>query len=288
MESERLFDKTNLLYQKAMKGRVIEPTDIRKYRGSINLSRKGVYNVNIQSKKFPKPLTKSFKTYAEAFDFVKATSKKHNLPVRNRITDHGIYMKVETTKGRKMIFDRRNIEFVQRHNIYTSGGGKHLFYAHTQLPSDDPEKPGSVDVTIHNLLMGHKPDIKGLTVDHANRNTEDNRMHNMRLVNRTIQSTNQNMRSDNKTGHVGVYYSSGRYQDYTAGYKDNGVFYRKSFSIAKYGHDRAKQMAIDYRKYMISTIPAYVEAFRTDTQTTMDDEDVYQVSDDLEYDYRSL
>lgn len=287
MDKEAAFDKVQSLYEAANKKCFIEPTNIKKYRGSINASKHGCFNVNITHKKLDKTITGSFKNYADAFAFVKATTKKYNLPVRNRIRDHGIYMKVEMTKGRKMIFDHRNLQFVQQHNIHAvknlSSGD---FYACTQAPD---ENMVIVNKQIHNLIKDHtRADIAtGITIDHANRNTEDNREFNLRQATRSVQNINRDHRKDNKTGYKGVFYYNDKRRNYYEAYsKEHGEQQRKCFSIKKYGHDQAKQMAIDCRKQFELTGASYIEAYQTDVKGVhMAEDAVYDISDDLEYDF---
>jgi len=285
-DKEALFDEVQALYEAANKKCFIEPTDIKKYMGNIYLSKNGVFNVNVTHKKLEKTITARFKTYAEAFEFVVSINKKYKLPIKNRIRDHGPYMKVILTQGRKMIFDHRNLKLVQRHNIYAKdfckGGGS--FYACTTMSSKDRK--------IHNLLMNNTPtDIaNGTTIDHINRNTEDNREFNLRPVTRNIQTINRDFRSDNKTGYKGVFYGhTGNTYYYGAYYKENGKLYRKCFAVKKYGHDQAKRMAIECRKQFEAMSTPYKEANRTNIiGIDMDEDDVYNTIDDLEYDFSSI
>lgn len=91
-DKEALFNEVQSLYEAANKKCFIEPTNINKYIGSIYLSKNGVFNVNVTHKKLEKTITGRFKTYADAFAFVREITKKYNLPVKNRIRDHGPYM----------------------------------------------------------------------------------------------------------------------------------------------------------------------------------------------------
>lgn len=56
----------------------------------------------------------------------------------------------------------------------------------------------------------NKADPKNAIVDHINRNPCDNRPENLRLVNPVQSSINCGIRSDNKSGHSGVWYDKSR------------------------------------------------------------------------------
>ncbi len=77
MDKEAEFDRVNTLYNNVMRGRTIEPTEIRKYIGSIVATKHGTFVANVRHKKKLSNLVhKTFKTYQEAFSFVKETNKK--------------------------------------------------------------------------------------------------------------------------------------------------------------------------------------------------------------------
>lgn len=285
MDKEALFDEVNLLYKKAEERRNIEPTHIKKYTGSILPNRYGSFAVDIKHReKLGRRIKGQFATYAEAFAFVKDINRQYKLPVRNRIRDYGIYMKVEMTNDRKMIFDHRNLKFVQEHSIFSQlerRGGS--FYAVTKVRN-------SKDVLkckkVHNLLKGYTPTRK-ITADHINRNSEDNREFNLRFVSRAVQTINQGIRRDNKTGITGVSYHK-QHHCYDAFYSVDGKLRTKSFGVSTYGHAQAKQLAIEYRQKKIATIDAYIEAGPIQTVgIDMNENDVYDVSDDLEYRYET-
>lgn len=290
-DKEALFDEVQALYETANKKCFIEPTNIKKYTGSIAASAKGRFTVNIRHKKIDKPIIAKFNNYADAFSFIKATNTEYGLPIRNKIRDHGIYMKVAMTKNRKMIFDHRNLHVVQQHTIHAlKNSSTGDFYACTQALNEDSES--LVTTMVHNLIAHHtRADIiTGITIDHVNRNTEDNREFNLRPVTRNIQTINRDFRSDNKTGYKGVFYShTANTHYYEAYYKENGKQYRKCFAIKKYGHDHAKQMAIDCRKQFEAMSTPYKEANRTNIiGIDMDETDMYDTTDDVEYDFESI
>lgn len=64
----------------------------------------------------------------------------------------------------------------------------------------------------------HGPVPKGMEIDHKNRIKTDNRLCNLRLVNRSGNSINKGRRSDNSSGIPGVYFRerTGNYEVYGA------------------------------------------------------------------------
>lgn len=179
------------------------------------------------------------------------------------------------TKGRKMIFDHRNLELVQQHPIYAKdfckGGGS--FYACTTMSSKERKK----ERKIHNLLMNHATEdiSNGITVDHANHNTEDNR----------------DIHNDNKTGYKGVFYSrTGHSYYYEAFYKENGKQHRKCFAVKKnMAMIKQNKWQSSGEKQCEAMSTPYKEANRTNIiGIDMNEADVYDTSDDVKYDFESI
>ena len=285
MDKEAMFDEVNLLYKKVMKSRTIEPTHLKKYNGCIYVEKNGNFKAIIKHQLLKrKPIIKTFRNYADAFAFIKNLNRQYKLPVKNMITDHGFYMTVATTQGRKMIFDRKNLNIVQQHNIASDRLGHNGdFYPCTKIPNENGK---FVRVLVHNLITCHIPGE--ITIDHVNRNTEDTREANLRCASRSVQAINQNMRNTNKTGVTGVYYSK-RTNTFIARWCENGKPVNHNFPVRKYGYDNAKQMAIAYRREIEKRVPAYIEARLTGTRgINMDEYDVYPSSGDLQYDYDAL
>lgn len=76
---------------------------------------------------------------------------------------------------------------------------------------------------LHRFLLGLGPSTRGgdrFVVDHITGDRSDNRMSNLRLVTYAQNSQNAGMRSDNTSGHKGVYRSAGRW---TAQIQANGA-----------------------------------------------------------------
>lgn len=70
-------------------------------------------------------------------------------------------------------------------------------------------KIGDKLTSLHRWIMNAK---NGELVDHINRDTLDNRKHNLRLTNKSVNAINSKIRSDNTSGHTGVYWSKQKHK----------------------------------------------------------------------------
>ena len=102
---------------------------------------------------------------------------------------------------------------------------------HFENPLEWYATPNGPSVTLKegiprkNILM-HRYIVEaplGSVVDHINNNKLDNRRENLRIVNHHINSRNRSKRKDNKTGYIGIFWSSRR-QKYVAGITNNYRF----------------------------------------------------------------
>lgn len=88
-------------------------------------------------------------------------------------------------------------------------------------------------------------------IDHINRNPLDNRKENLRIVSRSINSTNAKERKESKSRIRGVYRREARpgiaKASWICEWSIEGKRHSKSFSVDKYGEDEAFRLAIDFR-----------------------------------------
>ena len=97
-------------------------------------------------------------------------------------------------------------------------------------------------------------------IDHINNNTGDNRLENLRVVERTVNLRNKGMYLNNKTGATGVCLNNktnqwGTIQYWVARWYDiNGVLRGKHFRLDRLGSDEAFRLACEYRTAMIQQL----------------------------------
>lgn len=98
--------------------------------------------------------------------------------------------------------------------------------------------------SLHRLIMNPKPNE---IVDHINKNGLDNRKQNLRNVPVYINNRNMNLRKDNKSNIIGVFYYEKTNAWRAKWYDENHKMQQKHFSCKKYGYEKAKNLAIETR-----------------------------------------
>jgi len=89
---------------------VITPITERHYEGCIIHTKSNTYMVRIRTRN----ITKTFKTYCEAFIFLKDTNIENNYIIKNIIYKYENYSEVELTKNKKMIINNEDINKIQQ------------------------------------------------------------------------------------------------------------------------------------------------------------------------------
>lgn len=168
-------------------------------------------------------------------------------------------------RGLKNILDYKDGMLYWKINRY-SGMNNSVINALTGEPVHCWEdKDGYKQFKIHNLKYKrlhravwewHNGEIQeGMQIDHLDRDKSNNRIENLRLVSHTVNGRNVSLSSRNNTGYMGVRYRDRGNGSFIAFWNDDvGKLKDKSFSVKKYGYDKAKQLAIEYREKMIEEL----------------------------------
>lgn len=114
---------------------------------------------------------------------------------------------------------------------------------------NEEDKRYSSKVFLHSIVKGNKYD-EGYLVDHKDRNKLNNRKKNLRYV--TIYGNNKNKSKDkrNTSGRTGVRYEkdkSGKIVCAVGEYYVKGKRKKRTFSITKYGKQKAYELAESFR-----------------------------------------
>lgn len=107
---------------------------------------------------------------------------------------------------------------------------------------------------IWRLFNGEIPD--DLVIDHIDRNPSNNKISNLRLVTELVNNRNRNKSESNKSGTTGVHIIHTNFGGaWRAAYTLlDGSRVIKSFSVAKYGYDKAREMAEKVREEGITQL----------------------------------
>lgn len=93
---------------------------------------------------------------------------------------------------------------------------------------------------------------EGMCIDHIDGNVSNNTIGNLRCVSQAENSRNQRKRDRNSTGVTGVSFEDFKYPRFRALVNMlDGSQRKKSFSVNKYGYDKAFRLACDWREKMI-------------------------------------
>ena len=119
------------------------------------------------------------------------------------------------------------------------------------------------------VMVLHGFDVTGMFVDHIDGDNHNNKIDNLRLVTVAGNQRNRKPNGRNKLGINGVRRisipngSNTKINDYfESGYYDtNGKYFRKKFSINKYGESLAKELALKFRLDAIRDINLDLDSF---------------------------
>lgn len=110
------------------------------------------------------------------------------------------YRLIKLTRGQFAKVDAEDFEELSRHRWLALRNSQDYYAARTVILANSERR----QVRMHRLIMGldfGNP----LQVDHINHDTLDNRRSNLRIVTISQQCMNRRLRSDNKSGHKGLW-----------------------------------------------------------------------------------
>ena len=213
---------------------IIYPVTERHYEGCITKSSSNTYQVRIRTRN----LFKTFKTYEDAFEYLKQTNIENNYIIKNIIYKYDDYSEVELTKNKKMIIDNDDINKIQ--NILCFVDERYnTSYARYRLQNEG----GRVAKFIHNYIKDYTPANK-ITIDHINGNGLDNRKSNLRLATQSLQVRNQ-VRKLGKSRIKNIELNI--YNTYNVSFAYNKKRYRTIFKTL----EEAKEWLINKKKEII-------------------------------------
>jgi len=173
----------------------------------------------------------------EADQWLFEMSNEHGL-TRNRIKIISKnVIQVELTKGYVMKTDLKFSDLVQQHTIVAGKGGGNTSKDYAIISINK-------NIYFHNYITGNKMS------DHINRDPMDNRLINLRAADHKLNNNNRGLNKAymDKEDHImGVRYVE-KDHAFQARIKQDGKEITKSFGINTYGHERAKQLATEYRE----------------------------------------
>lgn len=118
---------------------------------------------------------------------------------------------------------------------------KHIF-CHYLYPKTNTEKGTK---RYHQIFMNYEIGV----IDHINRKKYDNRKVNLRIVSRSKNQRNLSIRIDNKSGIQGVRHRNDKTRNcFEVSIYNDLRRLTKTFSVRKYGYDKAKELAIKQRE----------------------------------------
>ena len=109
---------------------------------------------------------------------------------------------INLTQGKQTIVDDEMFDYLNQWKWHLGKGG----YAYRRIYLSDG-KCGFISVYMHRLI-NNTPD--NFQTDHINRNKLDNRKVNLRTVTSSQNRMNKDLRRDNKSKHVGVWFEKSR------------------------------------------------------------------------------
>lgn len=150
---------------------------------------------------------------------------------KNRYEFQDDYVIGFTNKDEKFYFDIIDFELISKYTWRIS--------SHGYLQTTITKRPSKKVIEMHSYLLG---DHIGFTIDHINRNKNDNRRSNLRLVSYSVNGFNIDIQINNSSGKTGVSYNkkNNNYMAYLG--LNNKRIYLGSFITSKMQLKREKML----------------------------------------------
>lgn len=245
---------------------IIYPDNSSKYFGSILKLKKKVQYIIFKNKKkyiIKELYYKDYNKDSDAIDEINTFRKTwsiDNNKVLNVIENiENKYLKVSIGEDNYLLADIQDKEIIEKYNWRIHNGG---CYVTRLVPIKDRVSSKREYITFHEDILKNKDsnekNANYKNVNHKNNNKLDNRRENLGEI--TIeklgwknQHCNKKMRSDNTSGHTGVYrgdYKGYHYWEFK-GFDYNGNRIQKKYGVKKWGEDGAKALAHKFRDMLI-------------------------------------
>ena len=96
--------------------------------------------------------------------------------------------------------------------------------------------------------------VEGKIIDHIDGNRLNNKIENIQVIDKSVNARNQKKYNTNTTGTCGVHFDNFKKSFVASVNFDFNKRKSKSFSVNKYGHDNAFQLACEWREKMIKEL----------------------------------
>lgn len=221
------------------------PKNIGKYCGNI-FETNGRFRCMIQKYKFDKTV----KTRDDAEKLIKEKNIEYKCEVKNCfrmcVDNKNIIYEVKLTRNQTCFIDRHDLDVIEKY-IWHANQDEKTFYVKTGIGNK-----------LHNIILNHIPNE--ITIDHLNQDGLDNRRRNLKLKTKRGQAINHSIRTNNKSGIVGVYFNKQR-QSWISSWQDKDGKRKSSklYHLRDYSEEEAKQLAKQERDKAISKLAHYNE-----------------------------
>jgi hypothetical protein len=222
---------------------IIFPTNIKKYTGYITERKNGTVTLVIKNKKVN--LVRICKSVENAEERMKKISIQYGT-VKNIIHKYPTHLKVLCAGDKYFICDHSDIDLVQEHIWWVSFERRPVTHINKKK------------LKFCNLKMKHTTSQK-YAISHIDGDYTNNMGSNLIVTDERKRALTRNMEYLSLTGIVGVCCHTKFWK--CSWVSEEGRNVTKTYSIKKFGHEGAKQKAIEQRKWAEENISHYKEAF---------------------------